>query len=100
MLSSGLRIFREEEAGETIIDVLREENSEVQFLEGCFDDALIGIQRHHNQPPVAAYDYWGCIHILEESLEYWEAVQCFQEMLSSLPDNHKPVFIELEDAEE
>jgi len=97
--TAGLRIFcvEEEHEDKTVVEVLKEENNDVQLLEE-FEGALIGIQRIHDQPPVAAYDYYECIRILEDDgLEYWQALECFQGIISNISGDHRPVFIELQE---
>jgi len=56
-------------------DELIEINPDIIFFDGL-EDALIGICRRFNQPPVALYDYDKCIEILlEDGGSYNEVIE-------------------------
>jgi len=99
----GLKIYRHEEPKDrqSIASLLLEENPQAQFLTNGFKGALIGLQRHHNLPPVAVYDYTECVNILvDEGMCRTEALEHFQdEILGNLSGEFPPIIIEFEEEE-
>lgn len=89
-----------------IIDVLNEETEGEAVLYPNLEEALIGVCRRFNQPPVALYDYNKCIKILmrdheEEGEDEEEAYeQCVEHLefntLGTWLGDHTPAFAVME----
>lgn len=76
-----------------IKEVLSEENPDALFADG-FDEALIGISRRCGQPSLAVYSIKKCIEILDEEMDYNEAVEYFEfNVLNAWHGDGTPIFL-------
>ena len=75
--------------------MISEENPEALLADG-FDDAIIGIARRFNFPPLVAYDYGKCIEILmKDGMTEEDAVEYFEfNTLGAWMGEGTPIFIE------
>ena len=86
-----------------IIEQLAAETDGEAILYPNFEEALIGICRRFNQPPVALYDYRKCIEILmrdaeDEETAYEQAVEYFDyNTLGTWAGEYTPAFAYLEE---
>lgn len=83
-----------------IIDRLCEETQGEAILYPNLEEALVGVCRRFNQPPVALYDYHKCIEILmrdqtdvEEEQAYLAAVEWFEfNVIGTWAGEYTPAF--------
>ena len=82
---------------EEITEWLLRHNEDVLTADG-FEDALLGICEQYGRPPVAAYDYDGCIKILVErdDMSREEAEEYFSfNVIGAWVGESTPVFVTL-----
>ncbi len=80
---------------QTIEELLLEENPDAVLFQE-FEDCLLGLNRGCDLP-VAVYDYWSCIDVLEDSgMEYWDAIHELQERI--VDGKNQPIFVQIPQA--